>query len=557
MIPLRLARELTYQLDKAGEHERLARALANVPVFLVLNKGEGQSDYLILWQKLSAKAVESEPYFRTSLAGLRSSGSSLLPDALSAAGGFFVTRCADETATEFCTELLVWAEARNDETRAMKMHRGIGIVLDRTRDYDAAMTHFAESLRLAESLGDKSGIALAIGSMGLAHEEQHRYAEAMECYERQLTMAQALGDKSQIADATINMGSVHSYQGRNVEAMECFERGLAIAESIGHKKWMSNALICMGNLHFEQGRHVEAMVCFERTLAMDEALGDKRGVAGAINCMGFVHLSQGRYAEAMECFERSLAMDKTLGDKRGMANIITCMGIVHHSQGRYTEAKECFGRSLAMGEAIGDKHGMAAAVGNMGDVHLNQGRYAEALQKYREALDGHRAIGVLNGMTYWHDGIARTLLETADSLSPDERIVSLREARENAQECVRISEEIGNPDMLFLGRITLARLDAAEGNAALATEKLETMLAEATDEEHIADLHYWLWKINSGMGTRSPEPILKMYEALYARIPKFEFLKRIAELKGERVPMSADDLEIPPPFQGGGQGVVA
>lgn len=41
-------------------------------------------------------------------------------------------------------------------------------------------------------------------------------------------------------------------------------------------------------------------------------------------------------------------------------------------------------------------------------------------------------------------------------------------------------------------------------------------------------------------GTHATEALAR-YTSLYSRIPKFEFRKRIAELKGERIPMSADD----------------
>jgi hypothetical protein len=149
---------------------------------------------------------------------------------------------------------------------------------------------------------------------------------------------------------------------------------------------------------------------------------------------------------------------------------------------------------------------------------------------------------------------------------------NVSEARQSAEECMRISEELGKPDTLFSSRILPARCDAAEGNVALATEKLEAMLAKATDEEQIADLHYWLWKIEEQnlvavtfksrsrseetpgeqndihrdlkvTATNHGDAAVAGYTALYSKSPKFEFRKRIAELKGERIPKSADDLD--------------
>jgi tetratricopeptide (TPR) repeat protein len=477
VIPLRLARELTYQLDKAGEHERLARALARVPVFLTLYQGEGVSDVLTLWQQLSVKGHEPEKYYPVSLDTLRKNVSGLLPDALLTMHSFFEPRGSYDLCVELLTELRAWAGQHEHDQRAMGAELGLGKLCWRRGDYGEAMMHYTESLRRAESLGDKRNMG---GNL-------------------------------------CNIALIEMERGRHPEAMALLERALELLEAIGARGWMSNVIGNMGQVHQFQGRYAEAMACLERHLAITESLADKSGMSSAIASLGILHKDQGRYAEAMACYERVRAMAESLGDKRGMSMII----------------------------------------GNMGEVHLDLGRHDEALRSFRSALEGHRAIGFRLGMTHCFEGIGRTLLELGGVLA---------EARENAKECVRISEEIGKPDTIFSGCILLARIDAAEGNTALATETLEALLAEATDEEQLADLHYWLWKIGGGdrgpgsvirgendaaPGPRSPEPgprhaeeALRQYEALYSRIPKFEFVKRIAELKGERIPQSADDLSL-------------
>ncbi len=120
MIPLRLARELTYPLEKAGENDRLARALASVPVFRVLYLCETNSDVLTLWQQLAARGHEPEKYYPVSLDVLRKSDSPLLPDALQNVVGVFETRGNWDIRMELLTELLAWAETHEDQKRAMQ-----------------------------------------------------------------------------------------------------------------------------------------------------------------------------------------------------------------------------------------------------------------------------------------------------------------------------------------------------------------------------------------------------------------------------------------------------
>jgi tetratricopeptide (TPR) repeat protein len=513
MIPLRLARELTYQLEHAHEHERLARALACVPVFLVLWKGEDQSGVLTLWQQLAVKGHEPEKYYTMLTPYL---------DFLTYAAALFESRGSYDRSMEFASVLLAAAEASQNYKRLANAHRSLGWTLWQRGEYVEAMRHSNESLIHARVAGDRLGEATAIG----------------------------------------NVGSVHRAQGRYAEAVECYAREQAIAEELGNKRGLSSAIGNTGLVHMQQGRYAEALACYARQQAIAEELGNKRELSLAIGNAGNVHHKQGRYAEALACFARHQAITEELGDKRGLSLAIGNAGIIHFEEGRYAMAFACYARQQAIAEELGNNHGLYIAIGNAGDIRREQGRYVEALAAFRQALEGHREIGFRYGMTYWLEGIAATLLENVElalpcieELEQAKASSALLEARENAEEGLRISEELSKPDTIYLGRVLLARIDAAEGNVALATEKLEAILAETTDEEQIAELHYWLWKINPDSGTRSPEPVLAMYVKLYSGIPKFQFVKRIAELKGERVPRSAD--EIPPPFQGGGQGVVA
>lgn len=525
-IPLRLARETIFQLECAEQHERLAEVLALIPIFLPLFNGEDRSNILELWQKLTLAGREPEQYFPASIERIRNGGSSLLPDALVTASQFFEARGAYDMSIEFLTELLAWAEARKDETSALQTHYGLGSILWHRGDYVPALTHSVESLRVAESLGDNSGASRAIGSLGIVHMQQGRYAEAMASYERQLAMAESLGDKSGMARAIGNMGNIHGDQGRLAEAMECFNRHLALAES----------------------------------------LGDKSGMSIAIGNMGIVHRQQGRDAEAIECYERHLAIGESLGDKSGMMRAIGNMGVVRFEQGRYAEAMKCCERHLAIAESLEDKSGMSRALGNLGNVHRELGRHEESFTSFRSSREIARSIGSFVMARNGAQNLAAILLDLATSSKevpaylaaslPDQNADDchagvLNLAREYAEECMAIARQNSLPDSFFAGKLILARIDAAEGNAAGATQKLEAMLADTKDENERAELHYWLWRSRANSNSPAPSELefagthrreaLRLYESLYAKTPKFEFKKRIAELKGERIPMSADD----------------
>ena len=111
--------------------------------------------------------------------------------------------------------------------------------------------------------------------------------------------------------------------------------------------------------------------------------------------------------------------------------------------------------------------------------------------------------------------------------------MSLRHARNCAEEGLAISEEISKPDTQFIGRVLLAKIEIAEGYSDVALQRLTGMMEDATEDNHRAELHYRLWKLGeSGHAGQA----LALYEALYAATPNHEYHTRIEELKaaGER-----------------------
>jgi tetratricopeptide (TPR) repeat protein len=397
----------------------------------------------------------------------------------------------------------------------MKADRGLAVIAWHQGEYALSHKHLSSWRSEAEILHDERNVALALGVMGLVYNEEGKKSEAMDCNERYLSMSESRGDKRGISTAIGNIGSVYWSLGQDDEAMECYKKQLAITESIGDKSTMGIAIGNIGLVHHAQGRYDEAIHCYQRKLELSDSIGDKLGVSFAIGNLGLLYFDQGHHSKA----------------------------IVHHEH------------KLRIAESLGDKRGMSRATGNMGYVYFERLQFEDALISFRAAIEGHTAMGYRNELPLWHLGISLALLElgSMEADRPDYVIEHLSEhtkeewrsaayfaARENAEEGIRISRELSRFDTAFSGKIILTRIDAAEGKPELATQKLSDMLNQTNDEAEKAELHYWLWKIDGGKS--SAEEAYRSYATLSERTPKFEYLKRIAELKGERIPKSADDI---------------
>ena len=150
--------------------------------------------------------------------------------------------------------------------------------------------------------------------------------------------------------------------------------------------------------------------------------------------------------------------------------------------------------------------------------------------------------------------IARALGEPHTSIIALGNLATQYESRGefDAEECVAEAREMGLPDTLLMGEVLLARLDAAGGSTDSARQRLQQVLATATDDRQRAELHYWLWKLgrnDEGGRMRDEETIdpnrsveagssrfhrseaERLYAGLLSRIPKHEYQVRLENVR--------------------------
>ena len=586
-VPLRMAEELAYQLHTAGATERLVGCLTTVPVFMSLYQGETRYDVLTYWSELG-EACDVEASYQQGLALWENEDSLQRGRVLASVADLLERSGRLEGALVLQRQRLQPAIDRGDVGEEAGSRARIGWLLQLRGEYDEALEEFSQALELFTALGDHSGVALATGNMGVVYYNRGEYDRALESFERQMSINSELDDHSGVSIAIGNMGNVYFNRGEYDRALESYGRKMTICEELGDRRGLSRAIGNMGNVYFSRGEYDRAIECYERQvriceelgdqygvssaignmgvlyanrgeldraiesyerqIAMSTELGDRLGVTFAIGNMGVVYFRRGEYDRAIECYERKISMSTELGDRRGVSIAMGNMGNVHASRGEYDRALECYEQQISICVELGDRNGVSCAIGNMGWVYQHRGEYDRAIESLHHAAEEQRAIGDPSALAEWLRGIADVLLEivaTADETSPPGgmpeyiltyipdvnvetwRAMCLRHARECAAECLGICAELSMPDEEFSGRVVLGRIEAAEGHLDVAVETFEALLADASDDDQRAELHYWLWKVGvSGHAAAA----LALYETQYATTPKHDYHKRIDEL---------------------------
>ncbi len=153
----------------------------------------------------------------------------------------------------------------------------LGNVARSQGDYAAAHTYCQDSLALRKELGDRSGIAEALGNLGSVAGSQGDYAAARTYYQDSLALRKELGDRSGIASTLMNLGIVAKDDGSgDLDAAEKYfgeARQLAASLSASNPI-LGRALLGLGRVAAKRGKKAEARQYVDQAIQILQQLGD-------------------------------------------------------------------------------------------------------------------------------------------------------------------------------------------------------------------------------------------------------------------------------------------
>jgi tetratricopeptide (TPR) repeat protein len=95
-------------------------------------------------------------------------------------------------------------------------------------EYKSALEYYKKSLKIAEKIGDRSGIAITLHQIGNIHYREGEYKSALEYYQKSLKIAEEIGDRSGIASSHGQIGKIFCETNKFKESFECLFNALII-----------------------------------------------------------------------------------------------------------------------------------------------------------------------------------------------------------------------------------------------------------------------------------------------------------------------------------------
>jgi tetratricopeptide (TPR) repeat protein/class 3 adenylate cyclase len=446
-------------------------------------------------------------------------------------GTVYACRGEYDRAFECYQKMLSFAEEIGDKLVISKALNNMGIVFKHRREYDRALECYNKRLAIAEELGDREGISGAYGNMGNVFCHLGEYNRALECFQKHLTIAEEIGDRQGISIAVCNMGNVFADQGDLDRAIECFQKDLSIEEELGNSRGISQTLSNIGVVYMRRGDNDLALECYEKSKSIAEKLGDKRLISLAVGNCARAYYRQGNYERAREYHQVELSVALEIGDKSEIAEALGNMGMMFVCLGDLDRALEFYQESLSIAEESGDKYMISEAAGNEGTVQFDKGNYQRADELLEHAVRISRKLNL-------KPQLAEFLTTQAQATLALHQYARSRDLCNNA---LTVAQEIKDAKAILTAQVLYHKINffAAEDNDArsAATEALVVMIDQIEDDERIADIYYELTAMHrtlnhSDQAEHHRQEAIRLYESLYAKIPKFAFKKRLDELRG-------------------------
>lgn len=266
-------------------------------------------------------------------------------------------------------------------------------------EFDSAMHHYDNCIKIREDIGDKKGLANILNNKGIIYSYTGEIKKSKENYFRSLNLRIDCNDSNGIAGSYVNLGMLFHDLGSIDTTIEFYQKSIKIHEDLGNEKSTANIYNNLGVVYKDKGDIVTAMDYYNKSLEISETLKDSSQIASIYSNIGLIYKIQGDFEKALKYYNKSLKLLRKIEDNRRISYLLQNLGGIYDGLAResyknkqfkkadslYNESLIYYQGSLATKIKIGDQNGIASSYINIGIVFLEKSKFKNSSKK--ENLD--------------------------------------------------------------------------------------------------------------------------------------------------------------------------
>jgi serine/threonine protein kinase/lipopolysaccharide biosynthesis regulator YciM len=360
----------------------------------------------------------------------------------------------------------------NQEQQALIL-QATGIAYKLMNKPAEALRNYQDSMAINQRLGQKRGVAASLVEIAQVQLKLGKSDAALSAYNEALKIRQEIGAKKEAGDTLIDLGVFYLDRGQPDKALQVFKESLQIQRDAGDEHYQGLCLNNIADAYAQKGENQDALTYSQQALQIREKLNVPDDIAETLQNLGGAYAALGQFDQAMTSDMRGLELYRKSGNNAGAAKTSHSMGLVFEYQGRLGPAIGAFQDSVKAFRDLGDRSStMAQGLSDLAGALGRAGRGSEAAPLLDEAEGLARGLkndallaGVLNerGDAYFYRG-------------------DLKSAAGSYEQASQLASRTADRDVLFTGKLNLAKVAVAEGRSRTAVNDLRTLAQQADSQ---------------------------------------------------------------------------
>ena len=271
-----------------------------------------------------------------------------------------------------------------------------------------------EAMELAQRLGSKKDVALALKYIGMSYYFQGAYIETINYWQRSKSTFDSIGDRQGVANMLNNIGAIYFNQGDDNKAVVNYLESLKVSEEINDKLRIATALVNLGAVYFnKKATHNLALQYYLKALPLSEELGDNDAIGTSSVNIGEIYLARNADDEALYYFEKSLvAYQKS--ESGNVAYALNSIGKVYANRKDYDTAIQKQKEAFEKAKSLNARLEMAQSLLGLATTYEMKGDFHSAVITYQDARVIAEAIGATYELKDAYQGLANCYAGLSD-----------------------------------------------------------------------------------------------------------------------------------------------
>ena len=212
-------------------------------------------------------------------------------------------------------------------------HNNLGKTYLNMGNYEQALFHFLEALKLMEKDENLIGQGYYLNNIGTLFDLQHNYLKAIEYYDRSLRIKKQINDSSGVASTTLNIGISYHNLKKYDKAINYFKQSLQSLsyQQEGNKK--ARAYMNIGKAYRAKNDLESARVYTYKAYALQKEIDDQFLLMGIINALTSDYLAANVLDSAVHYNRIALELTQQSGASEKLQEALFLKAEIFEKQG--------------------------------------------------------------------------------------------------------------------------------------------------------------------------------------------------------------------------------